>query len=352
VEACSADDPVRRCANGCGAGLQRCVEGLWQPCTGFDERDCDNGCASGVEYCVGDEWLPCDAPTAQSCSNGCTDGTQVCVEGTWTDCNAPFDRACTNPCGTGTERCVDGAWSACDATAVAECSTFCGPGERACRDGAWGPCSAHDPVWPVFEATVRDFHESHPDMERPGWGSHLPGLVLPELGADGKPVYSGVAYSRIESAETFDQWYRDVPGVNLATTVLIPLEPVTSAAGTFRFSDPYFFPIDGQLFGNEGNTNNFHFTLELVTRFRYFGGEVFSFSGDDDLWVFINGRLAIDLGGEHEELSATVYLDESATELDIVPDNEYSLHLFFAERHTLESHFTIETTIKDWDACP
>ena len=27
-------------------------------------------------------------------------------------------------------------------------------------------------------------------------------------------------------------------------------------------------------------------------------------------------------------------------------------HLFFAERHTLESHFTIETTIKDWDACP
>ena len=119
----------------------------------------------------------------------------------------------------------------------------------------------------------------------------------------------------------------------------------------FAFSDGSFFPLDGQLFGNQGRPHNYHFTFEVSTAFAYRGGEVFRFTGDDDVWVFINRRLAIDLGGVHGPESASVDLDARAGELGITSGEIYSLHLFFAERHTTQSSFRVETTIAELDLC-
>ena len=190
-------------------------------------------------------------------------------------------------------------------------------------------------------ATLRDFSQSHPDFEYV-LGTD-PGIVQSMLGGDGKPVYAGGTTGTTTGQANFDQWYRDVAGVNINIPTEIPL--ADQGDGTYVYDNSAFFPIDGQGFGDEGNIHNYHFTLEMHTQFTYQGGEVFTFRGDDDLFTFINGRLGIDLGGVHGPLEGNIDLDAMAGTLGIVPGGTYDLDFFFAERHTSESNFRIETTI-------
>ena len=137
-------------------------------------------------------------------------------------------------------------------------------------------------------------------------------LVEETLGPDGHPVLNEDRTDRggITSADTFAQWYTDVPGVN--QTMLVPLSLSRDESGTYTISRE-FTPIDDELFGD-----NLYFTAEIHTRFTYEGGELFSVRADDDLWLFINGKLALDQGGVHgPSLTTTAYLDEVASDLGI-----------------------------------
>jgi len=193
--------------------------------------------------------------------------------------------------------------------------------------------------------TIRDFLDTHPDFEA-NLGDDR-GLVQQDLGSDGKPVYAGGAGTVTTSGQAnFDQWYRDVPGVNMSTTFAIPL--TNTGGNVYSYDNQAFFPIDGELLGDQGRPHNYHFTYELHTRFTYEGGEVFQFTGDDDLFVFINKRLAMDLGGVHGPESAEANLDDLAPDLAISPGNTYDLDFFFAERHTTQSTFRIDTTIDNF----
>jgi fibro-slime domain-containing protein len=111
--------------------------------------------------------------------------------------------------------------------------------------------------------------------------------------------------------------------------------------GVYSYQNNSFFPIDNQLWGNEGQGHNFHFTTEIHVSFQYNGGETFTFTGDDDVWVFINKQLVIDLGGVHGAANANVQLDT----LGLAPGGIYPLDVFHAERHTVQSNFRIDTTI-------
>ncbi|MDZ8054697.1 MAG: PEP-CTERM sorting domain-containing protein [Aulosira sp. ZfuVER01] len=187
--------------------------------------------------------------------------------------------------------------------------------------------------------TIRDFNDTHPDFEKE-LGTDK-GIVQSTLGADGKPVYAGQAGNPTTHGQAaFDQWYRDVPSVNLSKPYTITLDEIGNS-GLYTYSNKSFFPIDGQLLGNQGNSHNYHFTYELASKFTYKGGETFKFSGDDDLWVFLNKKLAIDLGGVHQTEEQSVNLDT----LGLTPGETYDFNLFFAERHTTESNFSITTSI-------
>lgn len=233
-----------------------------------------------------------------------------------------------------------------------DCSSFCGAGVEVCSKGRWLPCTAPRAIEEIpIPATVRDFLQDHPDFES-AIGDD-PGIVKASLADDGKPIYAGNPVTLTTHGKAnFDAWYHDTPGVNQSLGSTILLSRVQEDPPLYRFDDQSFFPIDNKGFGNEGHEHNFHFTLDMNVEFRYRGGERFTFTGDDDLWVFINRRLAINLGGVHSSESRTVDLDESASELGIEIDQVFTLSLFFAERHTNESHFRIDTSIAEFNICP
>lgn len=240
---------------------------------------------------------------------------------------------------------------------------------------------------------VRDFQGNgervtHPDFDSlAGGGSGVyMGNVAATLDADAKPVFAGqgrkvrqnwrdsgnrsinpsafsaalgdragsytgpIDTTGIHSAQSFSQWFRDVPGINLSMPISIDL--VRNQSGRFVFDDTMdplygnrqgFFPINRDLFGNTPNeSSNYHFSYELQTNFQYRpgGGGMFTFASTDDVWVYINGRLVIDLGGTHNVELQCVHLDR----LSFINDGENTMRIFLAERNRTQSNFRMEVS--------
>jgi fibro-slime domain-containing protein len=248
--------------------------------------------------------------------------------------------------------------------------------------------------------------EPHPDFNT-FQGTGLLGAVQGQLGADGRPVFScanataagcAAVLTNFTSAQRFNQWYRDTEGVNLPVVGQLSLGAIGGGAFLFDSADPETtdngqfdplldagfqaetvagIPLEGQEFcdidlvpqpdgpGGDATPRNMSFTTETRFVFEYGGGERFEFSGDDDVWVFMNNRLVMDLGGLHEVATGAFTLDDEgiatveregppgsaltlAQPIQIDTQMElggvYEAVLFHAERHECGSNFKLTLT--------
>lgn len=102
-----------------------------------------------------------------------------------------------------------------------------------------------------------------------------------------------------------------------------------------------FTGIDGSGKSSSNAYHNYSLSMKVQAKFVYVPGQTFEFLGDDDVWVFINNKLVVDIGGVHDRRRASVNLDT----LGLTADSTYSFYIFYTERYRVEGNFKMRTSI-------
>jgi len=222
-----------------------------------------------------------------------------------------------------------------------------------------------------LKGTIRDFSIKHNDFALADLHDDAKGVktgavkknLIQDTAFNWKPVYSwagdadygmtGPHYVPFTSGDSFDDWWRDVPGTNYETE--LQLNWTLSHEGTALLEQWSWYPLE-PIFGfrAEGSwgyndtKNNHYFTAEITYAFTYKGGEFLRFSSESDLWVFVNHQRVIDLGGgRHDYLDAVIDLDAKASSLGMTTGQTYDIHIFAADRnHTPRFTFELPDSCK------
>ena len=356
------------CGDGIVAGFEECDDG---------NSAAGDGCSARCTLEVGHKCEAAGQPcTTTTCGDGIAEGAEQCDDG-----NHDLGDGCDTQCRR-EPHCTNGVCDKVCGDGVLQIGEACDDGNLRDFDGCSSTCEIESGfsctlVTPAAPTTLpvsivyRDFRgfdltNGHPDFEHANGDD--PGIVTDTLGSDHKPVYaSSTTTATTHGAVAFQSWYRDTIDVNMTYAEQLVLS--RTPAGTYVYANTAFFPLDGRGFvgagtepsrkDDKGVLHNFSFTSELRYWFDFKGGEALTFLGDDDVWVFINNKRAVDIGGVHNAESKTVTLDDiTAATLGLSkpanPDDPnaqlstYEVALFQAERHTQRSQYTL--TLKGFNA--
>jgi fibro-slime domain-containing protein len=372
-----------KCGDGIVAGYEQCDDG---------NVTSNDGCSSTCKRETGYACLTTAGKSAchkTTCGDGVLEGSEECddknlipYDGCSPSCTIEATCAngsCTNQCGDGflraPEACDDGntfPGDGCSATCTVEKGFSCTSSVIA------PPTTLNIPILYrdfLYASTDSSIGPAHADFEYYHGDSASLGLVQSALGSDGLPVFANLigqaggytASQQLTSAQWFYWWHheqdcRSGTCVKNQYEKLVYLDqknaptvlPLTRQSdGSYLFSTSAFFPIDNLGWvGSNGmslqttNGHNFSFTSELRYQFTYLASQspaaVLNFTGDDDVWVFINGVLAVDIGGLHPATNGNITLNATAaTKLGLVDKGMYEIALFQAERHTTGSNYAL-----------
>ncbi len=294
-------------------------------------EECDDGNSAAGDGCSAtctlEPGFKCDTLgqpcTRTTCGDGKAEGSEQCDDGNFDlgdGCSTlcKFEPKCAN--GVCEPRCGDGIKLENEA---------CDDGNLRNFDGCSSTCTIEPgftcevlPDAPILPVVYRDFvgtqkntpvdtGPKHPDFQNFGvvTGQDCQQDIATVLDGMGKPTLVS-ANNCVKDAASFAQWYRSDNAINRTVVDTMTLTP-TGTAGAYEFADDSFFPLTGRGFNDPNallehtrptypsGADNFSFTTELRYWFTYKGGERLAFFGDDDLWVFINGKRAVNIPGLH-----------------------------------------------------
>jgi fibro-slime domain-containing protein len=382
---------IPKCGDGVKKGYETCEDGNSKSGDG-----CSSACLTEPGYVCNTVGMPC---TKAVCGNSIVEADEGCDDG-----NTVYGDGCSGACqneptftagGVLNSKCGDGILTPSTGEVCDDGNTKAGDGcDGLCQPEAGFQCTnvVASPDFISLAVTYHDVRGSdekgsnfpdgisgHPDFEHINQGeSGLVGDVCTPtnhglttntcgtLNAQGKPQLLKVNPVTVQSPASFASWYLSDPTINKTIPGSLTLARQGVTGATYAFDSAAFFPLDGNPlgFGNyETWPHDFGFTTEIDYFFQYGGGETLTFRGDDDVWVFVNRKLAVDIGGVHSaEWGRVILGDETSSctvgaagslnpctpttlntnadsRFDLVKGGIYQISLFNAERHTTQSNF-------------